>query len=241
MDSFDDYVDVYIGSQRLSIQSYLNKVISNRAYGDDTILLAKAMKNYCAAAAYHFEVAENYAVVEGMGPYLNEVTVDILEQFKPSKGEAYSVAPLNFKMATVVLESETSIRVYFSLADGYTVTTDADGNIWLSGEYNGQQVTVPITATLKGSDTEVSLKLKQSGVESRPYCLEISGICAKDYFTMYSIKIMDTEYISYSVAGYARTVLSNPNKYSEDVVDVVKAMMVYGYAANEYFNNSQGE
>ena len=239
-DPFDAYVGVCVGSQKLSIESYLNTVISSRAYGEDTILLAKAMKNYCAAAAYHFEMADNYGVVEGIAPYLDAVTLDALDTFKASKGEAFDVAPLVFKTATVVLKSETSIRIYFDLLEGYTLTTDQNGDVWLTGLYNGNTVTVPITVTVMNTTDKVAFTVTETGNESRPYCLEISGVFAKDYFTMYSVKIADAVYVNYSVASYARTVISNKNNvYSEDVVDVAKAMMVYGYTATVYFDNSE--
>lgn len=240
-DPYADYVGVCIGSQKLSIQSYLNTLINGRGYDEDTVNIAKAMKNYCAAAAYHFGVSENYAVVEGLAPYLEEVTVDVLDPFKPTKGEAFDSAPIVFKTATVVLKSETSIRIYFDLVEGFSISSDADGNVWLNGTYDGKPVEIPLYVTVMGDDTPVAITLIETGIPTRPYCIEITGVFATNYFTMYSVKIADQVYMNYSVASYARTVVANKNNaYSEDVVDVVKAMMVYGAATVSFYEGNGG-
>ena len=59
---------------------------------------------------------------------------------------------------------------------------------------------------------------------------------------MYTVNVGGESYMSYSVASYARTIIANKNNaYSEDVVDVVKAMIVYGATAAEYFYGTQGD
>ena len=241
-DPYEPYVNICIGSQRLSIENYLNVIISNRAlnYDDATINLAKAMKNYCAAAAYHFGVAENYAVVEGMGSYLEQVTPDLLDEFKAVKGEAYDTAPVIYKTATVILKSETSIRIYFDLDDGYSLETDDNGNVFIVGMVDGSSVKIPLTVT--NGEENVPIVVGNTGLSHRPYYLEIFGVYAKDYFDMYTVNVDGKSYMSYSVASYARTIIANKNNaYSEDVVDVAKSMIVYGYIANIYFNGEMGE
>ena len=238
-DPFTNYVGVCIGTQSLSIESYLNRVIANRAYGDSVIDIAKAMKNYCAAAAYHFEVSENYAVVEGMAQYLELVDCNILDQFKATQGEAYGNSPFIFKTATVVLKSETSLRIYFDLLEGFELERDENGNVWMVGVQDGKTVRIALTVTLMGSTDPIAFTVNESGVATRPYYIEIAGIYAKDYFNMLSVKVDGAVYMNYSVISWCRTVLNNQSKYDESVVDVARAMVLYGYTAVEYAISTQ--
>ena len=236
-DPLKQYVDLYMGAQSISIKDYLDRVINARAYSDSVVNLAKAMKNYCASAAYHFEVAENYTVVDGVAPYLDQVEYEILNDFKATQGEAYADAPVTFKTATLILESETSIRLYIQLDEGYEIETDADGNFWLVTTVDGQKVKTLITVTVQGMNDTVPFTIIETGIEARPYCIEISDIYAKDYFTMYSVKLDGKVYMNYSVASWCRTIIKNESKYTEDVVDMAKSLVVYGYSAVARINS----
>ena len=236
-DPYAEYVDVCILARKITIKEYLDSVINARAYDNSAVNLAKAMKNYCASAAYHFDIAENYTVVDGIAPYLEQVNYEMLNDYKATQGEAYAGAPLTFKTATLILESETSIRLYLTLDEGYEIETDEAGNYWLVTTVDGKEVKTLITVTIQGTDNIVPFTVIETGIASRPYCIEIFDIYAKDYFTMYSVKLDGKVYMNYSVASWCRSVIKNESKYDEAVVDMAKSLVIYGYSAVERINS----
>lgn len=207
---------------------YLDELILNTGdiYAEETVATAKALKNYCMAAAMHFGTESSYVPVEGIGEYMDAVTLEELMDYAPKREGDVAGSKVSFLGATVVLKDVTSIKLYFDMAtyvdeNGETQQYSLDEVSITYYDSKGELVTVTPIAT---------------GIKSRPYCIEINGIRAKDMSYTYEISVDGAMTIKYSVNSYAYTVMSAPSRYSKDVVDVVKAMVVYNNAATLYHN-----
>ena len=77
-------------------------------------------------------------------------------------------------------------------------------------------------------------------VGNKTYYVFNCGVSAKDIMSMISAQLIDgeqtgAEYV-FSVRMYADAVLKNADQYADDQVDTVKALLIYGARAQEYFN-----
>ena len=226
-DDYADLVDIHIGEGNTSLKIYLDHIIANaKTYGALTAQFAQAMDNYCAAAAKQFGTASSYTPsIEGM----DLVTVDVLDSFKPTK--SVSGAPKTaLAGTTVLLQSETAFRVYFTV----NTYTDESG---VAHPYFTDGVADHVIATVDG----VPVEIKESGVASRPYYIEVNGISAKRLGDTFDIVVADIDdpdnswSVQYSVMSYAYSVVKNPAAYGTDTVNATKALCLYYYTALQYF------
>ena len=141
--------------------------------------------------------------------------------FKPVREGDYTNSNVVLAGTTVVLENTTAIRVYFKTKDGSAL----------------DEVMVDNTVLLlNGGYTYVdgfTIRYFSTGSEKTPYCIEISGIYAKDIGHIFDYDFGDWSF-TYSVMGYAYSIL-NSTSSSEAAKTTVKALALYGYEANAYF------
>ena len=230
-DPYKELVGVYMNIKNVSIKSYLGTIIENSegSYTDATVLLAKAMENYCAAAAYHFGTANSYSVSAEMSQYMQQATSEELVSFKASREGDFANSPITFHSATLMLKSTTAIRIYFSVPKDFDI---AD-----------------LTVKIDGNAVNPADIFKANATT---YYIDISGIFAADYFTPYEISFttpgtetdpetgLPTEItwsMRYCVASYAYSVLANEASYSSDLIDLTKSLVIYGTFANMYFSS----
>lgn len=193
-----------------SAESYLMTVISDTTdtYSEKDKAIANATWDYCSIASKYFDGAET------------DVTVAELTEDEITAIEAYAhTADLNLPEGVnilgprLVLESNTSIRLYFAS------TLDLTN----------------VSCTVNGERTEFKVRT-EGGVTA--YYVEISDIAAKDLDEMQEVKIGEGEYatISYSALSYVRSAILD---FATDAAlkEVVTVLYRYNVAANAYFAN----
>lgn len=140
------------------------------------------------------------------GSELADVTVDTLETNKMTKS-ADIPEGLKLTEMTLILETETTLRLYFK-----------SENI---GNY---------TFKLDGSDVTLNT-IAEEGL----YYVEIANISAKNLDTMHTLEINGECTLTFNSLSYAYAVLKTSN--NDDLCNVVKALYKYNEAANAYFSN----
>ena len=203
--------DVTEDTFAFAIQDYIQKTIA--VYGNDTgkaklVKMVKAMSDYGSLAQARFAYkTEERAEVQAD---LDAVTAETLASYaivKPSETAA-GVASVS---CSLVLNSETAIRLYIKMAEGEEISSR-------SIKVNGVAQT-PVN-TEKG------------------WMVEIPNISAKDLDKLYEMKIADGEGATYTVKfsalSYAYGVLTTEGQSAEQVA-LVKGLYLYNQAANEYF------
>lgn len=205
-------VDTYNNMQAwdivdVTLLQYLNLMLEDTtgAYNDAKDL-CRAMKNYCMAASVLFGESVEYTYPD-MQQYMDMVTADVLQELAMSYTGSSEVVEL--KGATLLLESMTAIRIYFTLGAGVALED--------------------VAVSIDGESIEAVLE----NASKKMYYVEVSNIAAVDLWTMYSIEI-DGYTVNYSAMSYAYSVLATQNSNAKSIT-VVKALAVYCAAANEYF------
>ena len=185
-----------------SLETYLNTLSSDES-GENV-----ALKDLADATRVNGAYAQN-AFNHNADPNLNgselaDVTVDTLETNKITKS---SDIPEGLKLTemTLILETETTLRLYFK--------SDNIGNY---------------TFRLDGADVTLNT-IAEEGL----YYVEIANISAKDLDTMHTLEINGECTLTFNALSYAyATVNADTN---ENICNVVKALYKYNDAANAYF------
>jgi len=195
-----------------SVRENAMELISGE-YGDEVKEVAETMLHYGAYAQTYFGYNtedENMADAGLTGQDLSSVTIPETYTYRTIDLENLCV----FKGTTLVLNSETKLKVYL------------------------QPVTdVPFeTLTFKLGDTE--LEAEQSGDY---YVIAIDNIAAQDLNEEYTITVANDENtgtITVSALAYCRSVLNRTTNttYTEDLKNLLKSMYLYNQAAEAYFN-----
>ncbi len=199
-----------------SIVGYAKTIIANaeNKYTDEEIALVKAMLNYGANAQLNFGYnTENLANAEltDAEKSLSAVTAETFESYKVTAKTVDGIG--TFAGSDLVLESETTLNVYFKLADGVKIEalTFAVGgktiNPVKSGEY---------------------------------YVISITNITSSELDTVYEISVNDgtaSGTFHCSVFAYCYSVLSSDttDTYTNELKNTLKALYLYNAAANTYF------
>ena len=125
---------------------------------------------------------------------------------------------IQYKEMTLLMQSDTSLRVYFTLASGKTI----GDYVFKLGE-TGKQGTVyqPKPGT---------------GSHAGQYYVEISNIPAAELGQSYTISVNDAEFNNVSALSYACLALQSA-KASNDLKNTAKALYEYYQAATVYFAN----
>ena len=198
-------------SNWITMNQYFDAIKNDTAgiYNDYTKNLAKHMQNYCMTAAAHFMPDEHtYSPDADMAEWMDAFYIDDLGAFAnvlEGSSECVKIAG-----SSIILKSGTSIRIYFSVLDGY--------------DLNEIEVTVNGNAT----------KAKYSS-SNRLYYVEIANIYAKDLATEQSISI-DGLVAKLSVLTYGYIVYKGIDSQPADVINVCKALYGYYEAAYAYAN-----
>ena len=187
----------------LSIKYYADYVINNSSK-ESFVNLMKAMLNYGAAAQVNF----GYDVE-------NLVNADMAEtdRLLPDElglcGYAHTWSGeepgIEVTSASLLLQSETKIRIYFKLNEGYELSD--------------------FVFTVDG----VEVTPVQSGEE---YYIEKPNVAAKDLDTMYTFRLGNRQLI-YCGLSYVNQVLAYSS--NEKLLNLAKALYAYNQAANAYF------
>ncbi|MGN0630853.1 MAG: GLUG motif-containing protein [Ruminococcus sp.] len=201
----DNKIDIIIGGKKaatVSVSDYLNAL--DTAGNTELAALAKAMETYGNAADAFF-------APDGIVPEISGVDASDLDAYGFIKGE--TPVGISYYGSSLILESETTVRHYFKLAEGYDI--------------NNFTFTVGVE--------EVTPVAKQGY-----YYIDIKNISADKLGTAHTISIGGTPVISgYSALSYAKTVL-NSEAADENLKNLVKALYLYNQKAIEYGTTNGG-
>ncbi len=194
-----------------SVKDYADSILNDEATYGKAIPLVKAMLNYGAYAqtyfGYNTEALANDGLVD---TDVSGVTETDLERFAKS-------APSNefagLAGASLILESETTLKLYFTLPAGADVSLYTFSN---------------------GSE---DLKPVKSGIY---YYVTIQDIDAKNLDTDYKVTVKYGENsleVTYSPMTYCYNVLKGyTGDKAEELKNVVRALYLYNSKANAYFS-----
>ena len=190
---------------QFSIQDYIQKTIA-AGCADDLAALLQAMSDYGSLAQVHFNYPGERAEVKAN---LDSVTADMLARYASEKTDG-TAAGMSYYGSSLVLESETVLRIYFTLDSG------AIGDYTF--KLNGKKVT-PV----------------QSG---DLWYVQVTNIAAKDLDKVHTLVVSSGEGTVFTAKScalsYAYSVL-NAEGQPESLVNVVKGLYLYNEAANAYF------
>ncbi|MBO4653022.1 MAG: hypothetical protein J5649_06880 [Lachnospiraceae bacterium] len=209
-------------SQTYSAKDYVDYVLTHTdGYSSNTVALVKAIADYghyvqpFLATTRGWKLGTDHAVMTGQ----NTLTASDVEAAKTAVADRVIVRDVGDSQIEKVtyslnLETETAIRIYLKVKDGYT------GNV---------------TATMNGSGIDC---VKQS--DGR-YQIEISGISAHKLGETYEVKVSaGGEFtISVSALSYVNTVLNSESSVfnNDDARYAVTALYNYYVAAMNYLSN----
>lgn len=181
-----------------SVKEYAEKIAETQP---ETAALMDKLGAYGTYAKAFF-AGESVEATEEM----QAVTKETLDSFAHTvEGNVAGIQVLGMSL---ILESETTIRMYFS-------ATNAIENY-----------------TFKIAEKEVEAKAGDGY-----YYLELTNINAKDLDTMYAFEISDGENnftLTYSALSYARTAIATGDV---ELAKLAQALYLYNQASNAYFNN----
>ena len=188
-----------------SVQDYIQKTL-NTSSDEKLKALVQAMSDYGSLAQAQFNYnTEQRAEVKGD---LDSVTAESIASYE-SVVTTGTATGLEFKGATLVLEAETTIRLYFTLQEGEI------------SDYTFKQGTKVLTPVATSDGCSV----------------DIPNISAKDLDKTFTVKVTSGEgtvvTVKYSALSYAYGVLSKGT--TGTLADLVKGLVLYNKAADAYF------
>ena len=188
-----------------SVQKYADTIIA--ATSDEaTANLMKTMLNYGAAAQVHFNhnvenlANANLAAEDAVLPE----SVDVSAYATKLTGAAEG---MTLKSISLLLQSETTLRVYFTLDEGKTL---ADYTFAVDGK--------AVTPVADGDR----------------YFVEVAGIAAAELDENHVFNLGGFQ-LTCSALTYVHNIQNNAELFSEAVVNMVIALYEYNQAANAYF------
>ena len=182
-----------------SLETYLNKLSSDENAALKNLADATLLYGAYAQIAFNHNPDLSFD-----GSELADVTVDTLESNRITKS-ADIPEGLNLTEMTLILETETTLRLYFKSDNIGNYTFKLDG----------------IGVTLN--------KIEEEGL----YYVEIANISAKDLDTTHTLIVNDTCTLKFNALSYAySTVKAGADN---NICNVVKALYKYNDAANAYF------
>lgn len=193
-----------------SVKDYAETIIADEAtYGTKAVALAEALLDYGSAAQQYFKYhTDNLANPNFNGNTLG-LTADELKTYAKNKQTHNQIATLT--STNLVLESETTLKMYFTFAEGVSrdnfTFTDATGNV-----------------------------LEPIALDGR-YCVVFENIKAHELDKNYSVTITNNDdnsiakTYSYSALSYCYVAL---NYGKENLANLAKALFLYNQAAESY-------
>ena len=190
-----------------SVQDYIQKTLENPESPEKLKALVQAMSDYGSLAQVQFEYnLENLAEVKGD---LDSVTLDSVAKYAPKVTEGAATG-VTFVGPSLVLKTETALRLYFELAEGEI------------GDY-----------TFK-----VGTKMKTPTETADGWMIEIPNISAKDLDKVYTVKVTSGDgtvlTLKVSALSYVYNTLNSETSDAK-LVNLVKGVYLYNQAANAYF------
>lgn len=190
-----------------SVQDYIQKTLENPESPEKLKALVQAMSDYGSLAQVQFGYnLENLAEVKGD---LDSVTLDSVAKYAPKVTEGAATG-VTFKGPSLVLKTETALRLYFELAEGEI------------GDY-----------TFK-----VGTKTKTPTETADGWMIEIPNISAKDLDKVYTVKVTSGDgtvlTLKVSALSYVYNTLNSETSDAK-LVNLVKGVYLYNQAANAYF------
>ena len=189
-----------------TVQDYIQKTLETSS---DAKLkaLVQAMSDFGSLAQLQFNYnTDNRAEVLGD---LDSVTAETVKKYE-KKVTAGAATGVSFNGGSLVLESQTTIRLYFALDEGEI------------GDYTFKVGTKTVTPT----------------ETTNGWMVEIPNISAKDLDKTYTVKVTSSAgtvlTVKYSGLSYAYSVLTGEDN-GENLVNLVKGMVLYNKAADAYF------
>ena len=206
-----------IAQYKHSVVNYAKVIIANAdgKYSEDAIRLVKAMLNYGANAQINFGYnydAENpetlaNAQLGEAEKSLDAVTVSTLESYKASGMEVDGLG--KFAGSNLVLESETTLNVYFEPLNGITLND-------LTFTVDGKD----ITATQSGKYLVISIKNVKANELDNRFDISVTNGTINGTFQC-------------SVFAYCYSVLNDTEgTFTNELKNTVKALYLYNAAAN---------
>ncbi len=193
-----------------TVKQYAMYIIGNpTSYTDKEVTLAKALLNYGANAqlmfGYNTDNLANSDLAEG-DKTIADVTIDAIYATNVTD----AIEGVTYRGTSTIWNSDTSIRHYFTIADGN------------------------VTFKLYDANGAFIKDLEALDSDNGKY-IAIEGIVAKDMATTYKVVISNgtaEQTISYSVYSYFNDVLAG--NYSDAEKTAIKAAYWYAEAAIEY-------
>ena len=186
-----------------SAKTYCDRVVENSEnYNTKLVNLCTALNRYGNLTDAYFDdavEADNVAM---------EVSKADVEAYKTvTSGEL--PAGVQIIGTTLILESKTSLKIYFKLDEGVTLDS--------------------LNITVGGAAAEV----EENGNE---YCIVISNISAADLDTAYEVMIGEYAITTYALSYvYQALALENTNYVSAELALLARSLYLYNQAANDYF------
>lgn len=185
-----------------SVNRYINAV---RSRSDNLGVLASKMQNYGTWAREYFigkgNLSSDKTAEISMPKTVEGVAASDLSEYKIDNQSG-----LNDLNMSLVLESQTSLRLYYSGA--------------------------PIEAT--ASSERGSVQVENGQGENLNYA-EIKDIGAPDLDTVFTFYFGDSKTVKVSALSFAELVLRTSQDNSSNLCNMVKALYEYSQAANTYF------
>ncbi len=199
-----------------SVKDYAKKIIANEeTYGAKAVALAESLLNYGSAAQNYFKYNTSALANPNFNGSALSVTTDDLKIYAKSKQTNAQIATLT--STSLVLESETTLRMYFTFVDGVSrddfTFTDADGHVLEPTVLNGR------------------------------YRVDFKNIKAHELDQDYSVIITKnsdssiTHTYSYNALAYCYVAL---NQSAAALQNLAKALYLYSQAAVEYMFETEG-
>lgn len=209
--SFSDGTNVWYGHSS-TVNKYLSALIEQESAKQTYALRSKSalevaltLQNYCMAASYHFDITEEYTATPEIAEIMAEITAeDVVDYAATQSGKSDR---LQLVGASLFLQSETTIRFYFRLKNG---------------------------ASLSELNLTVDGKAVQAYKDGSAYYIEITNIKAQELSKMMEINL-DGHVINYCALSYAYSILKTSTT-EESLVNVAKSLVIYYVAAYNYFN-----
>ena len=189
----------------LSVATYCYYMITH-SQDAELVSLMKAMLNYGAAAQVLFDHnTDNLANASLSEADKILADVDASAYAHAVTGSEEGIQVYN---ATLLLETETSIRIYFKLTGSKTINQ-------FTFQVNGQVV--------------------QAKANGELYYVEIPNIAAQHLDQMHTVTVGGLT-IRYGGLSYVNQVIKNPQYATEAMTNAAKALFAYNKMAENYFN-----
>ncbi len=207
----------YSESYEYSVEAYAKTIINDTAetYSENAKKLAANMLHYGAYSQKYFNYNTANLANEGLTALdLSAVTVDNFASF--TEGNVKTVEGLGSnKGSNLILESETTLKLYFAPEDGVEN---------LQFVRNGEML--PTSEVISGGKTWVCIPITNIAADKLGDTIEITVSDSTDSSKSGTLK--------YSALTYGYNVLKSTTSYSDELQNLVKALYLYNQAAVAY-------